>query len=135
MSQLFSKLNESRADYTYFDISSFNANETQKQGSTFRYTESRTSPFLDGPPENYELSILRFSIDTDSPVFIPTIVPNQSNRDLTTYVMSLESLEGAEYVKYEQPMRWIPENQSVQPPLPPAQTIQVVTTIVLRITT
>ena len=118
MSQLFKPLNDSRSDYSYFDISSYNASETEVPGASFRYTEDRNSPFLDGPPENYEMSIIRFSIDTDSPVFIPQIVGDQPDRDKTVYVMSLESLEGGVYVKYTQPIKWIPENQSV--PLPPA---------------
>jgi hypothetical protein len=121
MSQLIRPLNDTRSDYTYFDISSYNATETQKQGATFRYTESRTSPFLDGPPEDYEMAIIRFSVDTDSPVFIPQIAPNQPDRDETVYVMSVQSLEGGVYVNYSQPVTWIPENQSVNPPLPPSQ--------------
>ena len=59
MSQLIRPLNESRSDYTYFDISSYNASETEQQGASFRYTEDRNSPFLDGPPEAYEMSIIR----------------------------------------------------------------------------
>ena len=122
MSQLFKPLNDSRSDYSYFDISSYNASETEVPGASFRYTEDRNSPFLDGPPENYEMSIIRFSIDTDSPVFIPQIVGDQPDRDKTVYVMSLESLEGGVYVKYTQPIKWIPENQSVPLPPPPDQT-------------
>ena len=122
MSQLFKPLNDSRSDYSYFDISSYNASETETPSSSFRYTEDRNSPFLDGPPENYEMSIIRFSIDTDSPVFIPQIVGDQPDRDKTVYVMSLESLEGGVYVKYTQPIKWIPENQSVPLPPPPDQT-------------
>ena len=122
MSQLFQPLNDSRSDYSYFDISSYNASETEVPGASFRYTEDRNSPFLDGPPENYEMSIIRFSIDTDSPVFIPQIVGNQPDRDKTVYVMSLESLEGGVYVKYTQPIKWIAENQSVPLPPPPDQT-------------
>tara|TARA_R110000823_G_scaffold45957_4_gene118281 strand:- start:495 stop:1646 length:1152 start_codon:yes stop_codon:yes gene_type:complete len=121
MSQLIRPLNESRSDYTYFDISSYNASETEQQGASFRYTEDRNSPFLDGPPEAYEMSIIRFSIDTDSPVFIPQIVSNQPDRDKTVYVMSIESLEGGVYVKYSQPVQWIAENQSVQAPTQPDQ--------------
>lgn len=123
MSQLIKPLNDSKSDYSYFDISSYNANETEQQGSSFRYTEDRNSPFLDGPPESYEMSIIRFSIDTDSPVFIPQIVSNQPDRDKTAYVMSIESLEGGTYVKYSQTLQWIAENQSVQPPTPPDQNI------------
>ena len=122
MSQLFRELNASRSDYSYFDISSYNASETEQQGATFRYTEDRNSPFLDGPPEDYEMSIIRFSIDTDSPVFIPQIVTNQPDRDKTVYVMSIESLEGGVYVKYSQSVKWIAENQSVPPPPAPDQT-------------
>jgi hypothetical protein len=123
MSQLIRPLNDSRSDYTYFDISSYNASETEQPGASFRYTEDRSSPFLDGPPEAYDMSIIRFSIDTDSPVFIPQIVSNQPDRDKTAYVMSIESLEGGVYVKYSQPLQWIAENQSVQAPTPPDQNI------------
>ena len=122
MSQLIVPLNKSRSDYVYFDISTYNALETEEQGQTFRYSEIRPSPFLDGPPEDYEMSIIRFSIDTDSPVFIPQIAADQADRDKTVYVMSLQVLVAGNYVDYSQNISWIPENESVPLPTPPNQT-------------
>ena len=120
MSQLFKPLNDSRAEYSYFDICSYNATETQKEGATFRYTENRNDAFLNGPPEDYEMAILRFSVDTDSPIFIPQIEPNQADIHKTVYVMGLESLEAGVYVKYQQPLVFIPENQGASIPSPPS---------------
>jgi hypothetical protein len=69
-------------------------------------------------PELYELSVTRFTIDTGLvPLFIPTIEPNQSDRDLTAYSVTLTY--GA--FQEEIPITWIPQDKSASIPPPPSE--------------
>jgi hypothetical protein len=101
-----------------FDILITNSSSTNTKPQSFTYNESRSLPFIKCP-ELYDLSIVRFSIDTGlAPVFIPSIEPNQTNRNLTTYSVTLEY--GG--VAVEQPIIWIPQDSSAEIPVPPSQT-------------
>jgi hypothetical protein len=102
MSQLNKEINKSKADKIYYDVSVSNLNSNTVKPSPFYFVDTRTIPFL-SVPEDYEMSIVRFSTGTQSlPVFIPIIVPNQGNRDLTIYSVTLQYLN---YV-YQQPIIW-----------------------------
>ena len=83
MSQLNKDYNKNLPEYVYFDINVANKRQTTQQSEPFSYNEIRSSPFLDGPSGSYKMSIIRFSVDTDSPVFIPQIQSNQADINLT----------------------------------------------------
>jgi hypothetical protein len=89
MSQLDAALNKSKARNIYFDISVTNLQNSTTKPQAFQYQDTRTIPFISCPQE-YEMSIIRFTCGTSSlPVFIPQVQPNQGDRDLTIYSVTL----------------------------------------------
>jgi len=105
-------------DYAYFDVLISNNSSTTTKPQPFSYSENRAIPFIKCP-ELYDLSITRFSIDTGlAPVFIPSIEPNQDNRDLTAYTVSME-YDG---FVVEKPIYWVPQDTSAEIPPPPNET-------------
>jgi len=106
------------ADQIYFDVTVSNFQSTTTQPPIFYYNEPRTLPFINCP-EDYYLSIIRFTMETGTlPVFIPSIEPNQGNRNLTIYKVTLEvDYLGTTYTQ-TQPIIWRPQDASA--PLPPA---------------
>jgi hypothetical protein len=114
MSQLNEKVNKSKADLIYYDIAVSNLQNTNIAPQVFSYQDTRTTPFIH-IPEEYTMSIIRFTMGSSSlPVFIPQIQPNQGNRDLTIYSVTLE-YQGIEVQTF---IDWNP--QEVNAPLPPA---------------
>ena len=114
MSQLNDRVNNTNADYIYYDVVVSNLQSTTSVPRVFQYTDTRTIPFLK-VPEDYNMSIVRFTLDTASlPVFIPLIQPNQGNRDLTVYSVTL-SYAGQDFQTF---VDWNP--QLTTAPLPPA---------------
>jgi hypothetical protein len=78
-------------------------------------------------PEDYYLSIIRFTMETGTlPVFIPSIEPNQGNVDLTIYQITLEAevviLGNPTTFTQTNPIIWIPQDASAPVPPPPSQT-------------
>jgi hypothetical protein len=111
-------------DKVYYDITITNVQNITQAPPPIYFNETRNSPFvLD--PESYYLSIVRFTLDTNSlPVITPTIQPNQPNRDLTIYSVTLEwtnpvapfqSFTQQEFITYS------PQNKQATPPAPPSQ--------------
>jgi len=108
------------ADQIYFDVTVSNFQSTTTQPPIFYYNEQRTMPFINCP-EDYYLSIIRFTMETGTlPVFVPTIVPNQANIDLTLYQITLDFVDPISSNSYSvtEPLIWIPQDASA--PLPPA---------------
>lgn len=131
MSQLNVVKNQSSADQIYFDVTITNFQSTTTIPPLFYYNEQRTMPFV-ACPEDYYLSILRFTLETGTlPIFIPTIQPKQGDRDLTIYSVTLEyEYSGTTYFAQEF-IRWTPQDKSAELPPPPNATatgIQVNTT-------
>lgn len=131
MSQLNVVKNSSSADQIYFDVTITNFQSTTTIPPLFYYNEQRTMPFV-ACPEDYYLSILRFTLETGTlPIFIPTIQPNQGNRNLTIYSVTLEyNYLGTDYYAQEF-IQWVPQDKSAEIPPPPNATatgIQVNTT-------
>jgi len=90
MSQLDPAKNAVTADQLYFDITVSNFKSTTSKPPQFYFNEQRTLPFVRNP-EDYYLSILRFTMETGSlPVFIPSIEPNQADRNKTIYSFTLD---------------------------------------------
>ena len=118
MSQLDAVLNKSKAANIYYDISVTNLQNSNTRPQPFQYQDTRTIPFLMRPDE-YEMSIIRFSCGTSSlPVFIPQIQPNQGDRDLTIYSVTLRN-QGFEVQTF---INWNPQEVGVPLPPTPLQT-------------
>jgi hypothetical protein len=130
MSQLDTAKNQVSADQIYFDLVVSNFQSTTTEPPVFYFNENRSIPFLYNP-EEYYLSILRFTIETGSlPVFIPSIKPStpaapQTNRDLTIYSLTLEwtdPVSGNLFTSGERFVNFVPQDKSAIPPPPPSQT-------------
>jgi hypothetical protein len=118
MSQLNETKRSIEPDNLYYDILITNSSSTNTKPKAFTYNESRALPFIKCP-ELYDLSVVRFTVDTGlTPVFIPSIEPNQANRDLTTYSVTLEY----DNVVVERPIVWVPQDSSAEIPPSPSQT-------------
>jgi hypothetical protein len=114
MSQLNEKLNKTRPSNVYYDIAVSNLQSSSVKPQAFSFQDTRTTPFV-MVPEDYTLSIIRFTCGTSSlPVFIPQIQPDQGNRDLTIYSVTL-TFQGFEVQTF---IDWNPQDLSA--PLPPA---------------
>ena len=126
MSQFSVVKNDSAPDQVYFDVTVTNFQSTNTIPPVFYFNEQRTMPFI-GCPEDYYLSILRFTVETGTtPLFIPTIQPNQGNRDLTIYSVSLQftdtSLPGNPTFVAQEFITWTPQDKSAELPPPPNAT-------------
>jgi hypothetical protein len=85
MSQFNLAKNQAAPDHLYFDITIANLQTTISTPPFLYFNEIRDKPFIDCP-ENYEMSIIRFSLDTPTlPVFIPEIAVNSGNVNQTIY--------------------------------------------------
>ena len=126
MSQLNTVLNDTASDQIYYDItvSNFQSNEIAPQPFTF--TESRTIPFVQCP-QDYYLSILRFSIDSGTlPVFIPSIQPGSADPNLTIYSISMSWMDETAFpprtYNFQKFIEWIPQDISIPVPDAPSRT-------------
>ena len=124
MSQLNPVLNDASPDQVYFDITVSNFQSTTTVPPVFAFNEQRTMPFIRNP-EEYYLSILRFTMETGSlPLFIPSIEPNQGDVNKTIYSFTLEYTDPAipanVYSSGQQFIQWIPQDLSAPVPLPPS---------------
>tara|TARA_R110000803_G_scaffold5356_3_gene17651 strand:+ start:664 stop:1890 length:1227 start_codon:yes stop_codon:yes gene_type:complete len=124
MSQLNSAKNAVSADQLYFDITVSNFESTTTKPPQFYFNEQRTLPFVSNP-EDYYLSILRFTMETGSlPVFIPSIEPDQSDRNKTIYSFTLEYTDPVTSTTYssgQTHINFVPQHSgnSANLPLPP----------------
>jgi len=124
MSQFNTRKNEVQADQIYYDVTVSNFQSTTNAPLPFYYNESRTIPFIN-KPEDYNLSVVRFSVDTgNAPVFLPSIQPNQPDPDETIYSITLKytdpvsgtTIYGSSY------MNWVPQDKSAKVPIAPSLT-------------
>jgi hypothetical protein len=115
--------NQVEPDQIYFDINVTNFQSASVKPQTFSYNESRTIAFINNP-EEYYLTVERFSADTGSlPEFIPSIQPNQADRDLTIYSVSLSyDPADASPAQFNRQVyvRWRPQDSSAEIPLAPS---------------
>ena len=113
-------------DKVYYDITISNLANTDTIPQPLYFNETRNSPFI-LDPESYYLSIVRFTLDTNTlPIIQPEIQPNQSNRNLTTYSITLEwtnpvapfqSFTQQTFIIYD------PQDKQAVIPAPPSQTL------------
>jgi hypothetical protein len=114
------------ADQIYFDVTVTNYQSTTTVPPVFYYNDPRVMPFINCP-EDYYLSIIRFTMETGTlPVFIPSIVPNQGNVNLTIYKVTLEAevviLGIPTTFTQTESIIWQPQDASAPIPIPPNQT-------------
>jgi hypothetical protein len=85
MSQLNPIKNDASPDQVYFDITVSNFQSTTTKPPVFFFNEQRTMPFISNP-EEYYLSILRFTMETGSlPVFIPSIEETETRPSIQSH--------------------------------------------------
>ena len=98
-------------DLIYYDILTTNyTKETSNIRLNFQETES--SPFLQ-KPSDFNLSIVRFSLDTyNLPVFIPIIVFKSNNPDKTIYSLSIRYNDKL----YTKTIYWKSQNKNISKP-------------------
>lgn len=114
------------ADKIYYDITISNLQNSTTAGPNIYFNETRNSPFI-LDPSSYYLSIVRFTLDTNTlPVIQPDIQPTpNSNVNLTSYSITLEwSNPVAPFQTFlEQTfITFIPQNLQAIVPAPPSQT-------------
>jgi hypothetical protein len=115
LSQFHIDNNESKI---YYDINITNVLNQTTQPPIIQFKEQRQNAFVKNSGDYY-FSIVRFSLDTNTlPLFIPEIVPNQANINLTVYSITLEY--GAFTV--QQPITWVPQNAFAELPASPSST-------------
>ena len=105
-------------DYVYVDIQLFNLASNTTLPPALVYQSTRSSPFLYNS-QNYEFSIIRFTVDGSFtiPVFVPVIVPSQPDPDLTIYQVGMSYGD----TEVSQSVIWQPQNLAPAP-LAPSQT-------------
>ena len=112
-------------DKVYYDITVSNLATINTPPPQLYFNETRNNPFV-YDPESYYLSIVRFSLDTQTlPIFVPEIQPDQPDRDLTIYSVSLTWTNPASPFQTftEQTfIEFIPQNKIATIPAPPSQT-------------
>jgi hypothetical protein len=112
----------SEPENIYLDILMTNVNNENTSPIPINYYAVRDTPIIK-TPSDYEMSIVRFSLDTTTlPVIVPIIQYNQSNTDLTIYSVTLEyddpsgnTFTEQQYFIYES------QNKSIAVPPPPSQ--------------
>lgn len=114
--QLKSKLSFGQPYHIYYDLDLINNDTTgQNPPQILRFTEIRNSPYLMSP-ENYFVSVARFSIQTPSlPVWIPQAQIGQANPNLLIYSFTLKY----KTYEYQQYVNFVPTDLSQPTPAPP----------------
>jgi hypothetical protein len=113
-------------DNVYLDVIMTNVLGNLTPAVPINYTENRTNAIVTNTGD-YNVSVVRFSLESQTlPVFIPVIQPNQGNRDLTTYQITMKitpvgSPAGTIFTQ-QQPLIWSPQNLNALPPPPPNAT-------------
>ena len=108
---------EQSPEVFYVDVLVTNINNNFTTKSVYaEYNETRTIPYLYNPNEYYG-AIVQFNIqNTNTPVIVTSIVPNQNNANLTIYEIALE-YNGATVF---QSIIYQPQNLTIPEPLPPS---------------
>lgn len=117
--------NRDTPDKVYYDITISNLANTNTAPPPLYFNETRNSPFVIDP-ESYYLSIVRFTLDTNTlPVITPEIQTDQSDRNLSVYSVTLEwGNPVAPFQTFVQQnfLIYAPQNQQAVIPAPPSQT-------------
>lgn len=109
----------------YFNVSIPHNDRISDRGSPTPavYDITRDQPIIQGPPENYQMSVVRFTIPT---TFIPLqffpVIQNPSNLNdinYSSYAITLSYL-GVDYTEH---LVWIPQDTTAPLPPPPTNTV------------
>lgn len=118
MSQLNLSKNDVNPSKIYYDIQVTNIESSTTQPPILYFNESRNIPFIN-VPEDYYLSIIRFTLDTQTlPIFIPTIQTNplyNPTFDLNQTIYSFQFSYG-NFNSGEIFIEWSPQNSYLQAP-------------------
>jgi len=118
MSQLSLFKRDNNVDKIYYDITIANVLSQTTIPPIINFREQRQNAFVNNSGDYY-FSIIRFNCDTNTlPLFIPEIVPNQSNINLTGYSVTLQYQNTAFQVN----IIWSPQSVFTQLPSAPNQT-------------
>jgi hypothetical protein len=113
------------ADKLYYDIVISNIDSKDSPPTSLYFNEVRNSPFV-YKPEDYYLSIVRFTLDTPSlPIWTCIIQNNQPDVNLSIYSITLSwtnPLNGSTFF-YQKYLEFAPQVLSSQIPIPPSQTV------------
>lgn len=116
-------MNTNESEFVYYDMLYNNYQSTNEEPSQLEFRETRNTPLIYNP-DNYNMSIVRFQLDTPSlPSYIGSIQPNQSDRDLMIHSLTLTYIDGSGVETNIAPtyLRWIPVHKEVvAPPAPNA---------------
>lgn len=112
-------------DKLYFDIQIENLNNIDQPPSFLSFIETRNTPLLINP-QDYYMSVVRFSIDTPTlPVFTPSIQFNSTNINLTIYSVTLTWTNPvAPFQTFTQQtfITFAPQDLAAAIPIPPSAT-------------
>lgn len=87
-------MSNTEPDYIYYDMTYNNYVSTTEEPTQLEFRETRNTPLIYNP-DNYNMSIVRFQLDTISlPSYVAQIQPNQSNRDLMIHGVNLSYWNG-----------------------------------------
>jgi hypothetical protein len=109
-------------DNVYVDILVTNFQSSTVKPQAFNYTDNRSIAFLESPSQ-YELSILRFQVDSANAVtFLPSIEPNQTDPTLTIYSITMEYPVNGQTVVHQEFLKFNPQDKSATIPVAPSKT-------------
>lgn len=118
MSQLSLFKRDNNVDKIYYDITIANVLSQTSVPPIVNFREQRQNAFVNNSGDYY-FSIIRFNCDTNTlPLFIPEIIPNQADIDLTVYSVTLQ-YQNTTFQVY---IRWIPQSVFTQKPSQPLAT-------------
>ena len=112
-------------DKVYYDVTISNLNTIDVVPPILYFNETRNSPFvLD--PESYYLSIVRFSLDTNTlPIIIPSIIPSpNSDVNKTIYSITLSwtnPIAPFQEFTFQKFLDFVPQDTQSSVPAPPSQ--------------
>ena len=113
---------DSLPHHVYYDASIINNDQSgTKPPPRLNFQDIRSTPVLSSP-ELYELSVVRFNLQTANslPIWIPSIELIENplfNPNLTTYSFTLSYLDGLTYSSGQVFVEYIPTNRSEPIPI------------------
>lgn len=118
--QTISKYDLTQPFHVYYTLDLINNDTTgTKPLPVLSFNEIRNSPYL-GSPENYFMSVIRFSVQTPTlPVFIPQVQLGQANPDLLNYSFTMSFVVGANTIEIQTFVPYINYNFDQPTPDPP----------------
>lgn len=123
--QLANKYDRNAPYHIYYDLDAINNEVTGNQNQPVRFsiTDVRNQPFLNSP-ENYFMSVVRFSLQTPSlPVFLPQVRLSQSDPNQLVYSFTVSYLT---YNSTQVFVTYVPSD-TTQPVANPPVTLQDIT--------